>query len=1298
MWVPGSSAAAPTSTAPSPDDEAEVSEVEPAAKDSGDTDTEPDADADADAEPDAEPEPDAAEPAVGEDDASVVGPSGSDDAPDGPVPLADPSDPPSDPFEDEAPVVDLTDPMGPIEAALDALEAEGVRVRDRGRTTSALQGEMLTARLVASDTRLLQYVLERVAEDGYQLLLTPLAPDTFELVAMRVGPSQGRGVALVQVEETTLEGNFRRGEDRETLREMVDLPGGGVIPLWVGERLRVVGYEITFRAIGPGHVLITVQPGRAIRRVRVRDYIPLSERDVRRVISPAARPGALARGRCTTKRLALRDPSASICAPDDLACRQWERDEISRIERYLFDQGYLRGKAGLGLVCGRGEDSADLYVLLDKGRPFKIRNISVTGNVSTQDQRWIRRVFKPTVGPFRLIPKRISRKHLEDAKERVAEEYASPRTGRSGSRRQLQLPYPGVRIDTNFDLLTPGEVPPTGNKLPLEIDIQLGHGVRTAFLGNDRIGDNRLRAQLQLFKRKEPATSNVARREAAQLRNYYQSRGYFMADVDGRFQDFGMLKQLTFVVDEGPRMSIRNVQMARPPQVPRRVWDEIERQYRRDRDIKKRGRFADAQARQDLGVVLTALAERGYLCAQARVRVALWEEGLDQEGAHAVLDPSTAIDTTGEPTWLFEQFDAAGLEAARKRRSGGLYVRLEVSPGPRVLTSGREQVHHLEVGIPPTRQIQHLPTATEGAWGAPRILRDGPLRRAGDERAGGIPVSLTLDREAERAIARSYRASGYPLADAEVRFVYTDRQGRVHRVAQPERLTDPEVGLCAEQRARPVATVDVEVHAYEGRRGKFGKTLVRGNFKTRPYVLRREVVLDEGDEYSSADVERSRKGIEGTGVAESIEILDQPTGCELTDDPDQECVVHHVVSIVEAKDRAMDVSWGFGGRTIDPFYVFLRPGFPNVFGTGWDLALEGHLGLNPPGMRELLCDGEDCYERRGRVSLSRQRIFGSPLTFDITGQVQRWVTPARGRIDSALGQLRLSWPINENWRIYMGYLIQAANISKDVVKPALGVEQPCANRPELACQPPNRAEAIVTDLTGGLQTGAIWQRIDNAFSPEKGFIARADALFASPWLGGNDWWFRGDLSWQHFIPLRGFDRRLNFRYSVIYGHAVPLPNMPGAHTTSIPEVWRYFGGGVVDLGIRGIAPQTMLVDIEEIVTPHGTVILRPTAQGGHIRALGTVALQVTSVRDFLGGKLDHSVFLDFGILTQRWRHVDFQRDFRRSMGVNFVKWVNRIVTVSLGYAWLIPNSVWPGNVRPTDDRNGRFVFDVGATF
>jgi outer membrane protein assembly factor BamA len=1243
---------------------------------------------------DAGPPPDDAGPPP--DDA---GPPPDDAGP----PPGDAGPPPDD---EPGEVVDLADPLGPIDAVLDALaEQPGVELGQRNRTTVALRGETLDVTIRGADGEVLQYMLERVAEDGYQLLLEPIGPDTFRLAALRARTGQ-RGVLLVNVDAVSIRGNFRRGDDVAMLEKIVETPAGGVMSTEVTEKLRAIGYRAKLVAVDAAEIAIDVDPGRAIRRVKVHGHIPLSERDIRRALSLDARPGALTRGACVGRDQLRRGDRPPICAPGDLACAVWEAQEVGRIERFLFDSGYLKGTAKLQLQCGRpgvtatrraraGEE-AILHVYLQKGPAYRIRGMKVTGNLSTQDQRWIRRVFRPTISPFIPIPKRVTRAHLEEAEDKVAREYATPRSGpASGSRRQLQLPYPGVQVDTNFDDLDRASLP-AGRNLPLEVDVQLGNGVQTAFLGNDHITDNRLRSQLQLFQRQEPATPATARREAANLRNYYQSRGFLLAEVKGRYEDFGTLKKLTFVIDEGPRIRIRSVDVVEPQSVPPRVMNRIDRQWRSEREIAGGARFTDANARADLARILAAFNERGYLCARARMRVAFWPEGLDEPGAFATIDPLTELDAIERAAWLYRDLDPAGLASLRKRPRAGLHVRIEVDPGPRVVTSGREAVRHLESRIPASRDTTNA-VLVEGDWGTPRILRDSPLRRRGDDRAGGIPLDLTLDREVERDIVRRYRRSGYPLADSELRWVYTAADGTVHRVPQAERLTDPDVGLCRDLADQTVATVDTELSVYEGRRGVFGTTLVRGNFKTAGWVLRREAEWKEGDTYDASAVDETRANIEGTGVAETVTITEQQVGCDLTDDAER-CVVHEVVSITEAKDRAMDLSWGFGGATLDPLYGFVRPSFPNVWGTAWDLNLDAHVGANIPALSQSLCGGEDCYERSGRAELVRQRIFASPLTFQVGGQVQRRVTPARGQIDSALGEIRFTLPIRDKWKLYWGYVFQVANISKDLVKPTLGAETGCGSDGSLVCRPPNRREAIVPDRTGALQIGASWADVDNASNPDDGFIATFDGLLASPYFGGLDWWMRGELAWQHFIPIPRTDRRLNFRYAVRYGHAVPLPGLPGASTTSIPEIWRYFGGGTADLGIRGIEPQTMLVDIEEVVGPFGVIALRPSAQGGHIRALGTAALQVVSVPSFLGGRLAHSLFVDLGVLTQRWRHVDFNRDLRRSVGLNFIKWDIRIVTVAIGYAVLVPNAIWPGNVRPTDDRNGRFVFDVGATF
>lgn len=1224
--------------------------------------------------------------------------------------------------------VDLTDPLGPIEAMLDGLaEQPGVFVGHRTRTTDALRGETLSVDITGAPGDLLQYVLEAVALDGYQLLLEPVAAGRFQLIALQARTSEGQGVALVLSEDPTIEGVFREGETADALAKLVALPKGGVLRISVTRELERLGYRTSFRATGPGTIALSIRLGRAIRRVEVHGYVPLSEREVRRVLSLDSRPGSLARGGCTDNKKVL-ETRPDPCAEGDLACQAWREAEVERLERYLFDEGYLKATAELSLECGRpgttrarklrAAQEVVLHVYLDKGPAYRVRAMKVTGNLSTQDQRWIRRVFRPTVGPFIPIPKRVTRRHIEQARERVAREYAQPRSGPGrGTRRQLELPYPGVVVDTNFDRLEPESLP-AGRELPLEVDVQLGEGVQTEFSGNDHIGAGRLRGELQLWDRREPATSTTALRESENLRAYYQSRGFLLAEVTGDRQDYGSLKKLRFEIREGPKVRIRDVTLVRPPDVPEPVMDFIEDSWRSERQVAPRGSFIDSEARSDLATVLAAYNEQGYLCATARMRVAFWPEGLSEPGANAAIDPLTEIAEPGQPSWLERGMDARGLAAIRQNNRASLYVVIEVVPGPRVMTSGRESVRYLEEPIPPSREIRYLPESPSGGeWGLPRILRDGPLRRPDDERAGGIPLRLTLARETERDIAKRYRTSEYPVADAEVRWKMATPDGASVSVASAERLTDPSVGLCKIYGADKVALVDTELSVYEGPKGQFGTLLVRGNFKTRSRLILRERPWREGDPYDATKVDELRRRVEGIGVTESVVIDEHHVGCEWDDSGP--CVVHHVVTIVESKDRSLDLAWGFGAATLDPLYAFVRPTFPNIGGFGWDLSLEAHVGTNLPRLNQRFCGGEDCYERSARASFVHRRIFGLDPTAEISGQIQRRVTPARGQIDSALGQARLAWPFHfdrsrvraragrrersriydDELRIYAGYLIQVANISKDVAKTSLGVIEACGTGQNQDCRPPDRGEAIVPDVTAGGIAGMVWERVDNPFNPSDGVIGSFDGMIASPWLGGRDWWMRGELSFRHFIPIPRTDDRLNFRYSLRYGHAIPLPTFPGATTTSIPEVWRYFGGGTIDLGVRGIEPQTMLVDIEEIPGPYGSVRLRPLAQGGHIRALGTAALQFVSVPNFLGGKLAHSVFMDLGVLTQNWSQVRVGRDLRRSVGVNFIKWDINIVTVSLGYAVLIPDAIWPGgNVRPTDDRNGRFVFDVGATF
>lgn len=1203
------------------------------------------------------------------------------------------------------------DPLRLIDAVLDGLKAQGFTVGPRTRRSN-LRGTACSVTLTDGDAAFLHYQLEQTASEGYVFVILPTGARTVELIARAALEDETRGILIAGVDHVRITGKYRAGDSGLRLRKVLGVESGNLDPEAISAQMQQLGYRTTFLADGPGQLTIQVVPGQSIRRVRVHGHIPLSKRDVQRELSIAARPGALAQGVCVHPRALRADARPPICRPDDVACNQWVTDEVLRLKRFMFDKGYLRGDAQLHLTCGRKPDEVDLHVYLDKGKPYRVpwRQLVVHGNMPPADQRWMRRTFWPRVRatPF---PARLTREGIDEAKERAERRYAEPRDSvvQATANTALGLPYPEIQIDTSYENLRLGEVPP-GGRLPLEVTVDLGRGVKTSFIGNRSYSDLRLRGQMQLFKRRESPSAQTAAREAANLRAYYQSKGFLLTSVKGRYEEFGSKAPgaLYFQIDEGPLVKIRDLDVRITRGVPPRVAADILKAYDRDRKLRRRGAFTEAWVVDDLTTLLGHYQEHGYLCAGARVDVAFWPEGLEAPGEHAYVDVATILRRDPSASWAERDLAAAGLAALKKQKRANLYVRITVEPGPRVFTARREEtIRYLDVAIPGDRNVGDLPVHPDGDWGSRRIFFDTPLRRAGDTRPGGVALTPSLDRDVEQVVVDRYRESGYPIADAEIRWLYRDpASGQTIVVPGARRLADPDIGMCQAYTSGTAVEVETELSVYEGRRGTFGDTLLRGNFKTRGWALRRQFAHKTGQPYNRSLTDDTRANIEGLGVAESVEITPYPVHCELDpggpqrDTGADKCVVHQVVEMRESKDVAMNLSGGLGLATLDPIYLFLNPRFPNMWGTAWDFEVLGHYGFSthnvPAGVPFLGdCAGQRCYERSVRGNLIRPRIFASPLTLDVGGTYQLRLTPARGRIESAIGTLTFSAALSRRLQIFFGYLVQRSNISQDVVKPAFDPSVPDRGAPPGVI---NRRDAIVADRTGGLRVGLNFTTVENPFNPDKGVILTSDVLFASPYLGGIDWFLRLDAGFQHFIPIPRTDNRLNFRYSLRYGQAIPLPGLPMTDTRSVPEVWRYFGGGTVDLGIRGLLPETMLVDIEEVNEGAGVTRLHYTAQGGHIRALGTIALQLVTIKDFLGGNIAQSLFFDFGVLTQKWSQVQLARDFRRSVGINFVKWDIKFVTLALGYAILIPNAIAPRNVKPIDDKNGRFIFDVGITF
>lgn len=115
-------------------------------------------------------------------------------------------------------------------------------------------------------------------------------------------------------------------------------------------------------------------------------------------------------------------------------------------------------------------------------------------------------------------------------------------------------------------------------------------------------------------------------------------------------------------------------------------------------------------------------------------------------------------------------------------------------------------------------------------------------------------------------------------------------------------------GLCDPLEVR-AAKVELSVHIDEGQKTRVGEILWRGNFKTRPAVLVRDMPK-EGEPYNPARVTEAARRLRNLGVFNAVQI----DRIGLNEDPPRE-TLGLVVSVEEAESRFVDMAVGF--RTID---------------------------------------------------------------------------------------------------------------------------------------------------------------------------------------------------------------------------------------------------------------------------------------------------------------------------------------------------------------------------------------------
>jgi hemolysin activation/secretion protein len=161
----------------------------------------------------------------------------------------------------------------------------------------------------------------------------------------------------------------------------------------------------------------------------------------------------------------------------------------------------------------------------------------------------------------------------------------------------------------------------------------------------------------------------------------------------------------------------------------------------------------------------------------------------------------------------------------------------------------------------------------------------------------------------------------------------------------------------------------------EGQRAYIERINIRGNTRTRDYVIRREFDLAEGDAYNRALVNRAERRLKNLSFFKSVKILNEPGSA-----PDR--VVLNV-DVEEQSTGEFSVSGGYS--TADGFIAEVSVAERNLLGRGlYGKVADGHRPLLQAAAPDELCvvrDGDVRRRHQARVraargSLSAAAVFG----------------------------------------------------------------------------------------------------------------------------------------------------------------------------------------------------------------------------------------------------------------------------------------------------------------------------------
>lgn len=320
----------------------------------------------------------------------------------------------------------------------------------------------------------------------------------------------------------------------------------------------------------------------------------------------------------------------------------------------------------------------------------------------------------------------------------------------------------------------------------------------------------------------------------------------------------------------------------------------------------------------------------------------------------------------------------------------------------------------------------------------------------------------------------------------------------------------------------------------EGPRVYVERINIRGNTRTRDYVVRREIDLFEGDAYNRAFVDRAERRLKNLGYFKTVRITNEPGSA----------ADRVIVNIDLEEQMTGEFSVAAGYSTSDGIIGEVSVGERNFLGRGQTVRLSGTYGQ---------------ISRGAEFSFTEPYFLGYGVAagFDLFTKVTDQSTYYSYSNRVTGGTLRAGFLLRDDLTLGLRYSLYQRDISIAGITPSAAIVQ-----------------ALGTTLTSSVGYTLLYNTLDNLQNPNEGAYINFSQDFAG--LGGDVQFIRTSIDGRYYYPLTSdFTLMLRGQAGNVYGWGSTPLNIFD-HFFKGPELVRGFQ--TAGIGPRDLNPLSTTLD------------------------------------------------------------------------------------------------------------------------